>query len=227
MTALRLIVFDVDGTLVDSQAHIVGSMLTAFEVVGHPAPTREEVLSIIGLSLPEAIHRLAPHLPEADQARIVETYKDQYVAQRHQHGEAKASPLYPGVREMLDQTAARPETILGVATGKSRRGLDFVLGTHGLTGFFATEQVADFHPSKPHPSMLHAALEETGTEARQAVMIGDTSFDMQMGRAAGFATIGVTWGYHPVDHLKQAGAQIVVETMDELSACLYEWGELR
>jgi phosphoglycolate phosphatase len=215
---LRLIVFDVDGTLVDSQAHILGAMTTAYASFDLPVPERDQILSIIGLSLPQAMEVLSPGLSVSQRDALVDAYKSQYVSQRHDLGEAQTSPLYPGVRSMLDALASVPEHILGVATGKSRRGLDYVLNTHGLTGFFATEQVADHHPSKPHPAMLEAALRETGTDNRRAWMIGDTTYDIEMGRAAGMKTIGVAWGYHPTEHLTQAGADFVVTSVAELAA---------
>lgn len=205
---LRLILFDVDGTLVDSQGDIVAAMTTAFDGAGLPVPARAHILGIVGLSLDVAIVRLAPAADAALVAQMVANYKDAYVTLRAQTGAAQSSPLYPNARAVLDQLSARPENILGIATGKSRRGLDALLQSHGLTGVFATEQVSDHHPSKPHPAMIHAALSETGTDARDAVMIGDTSFDIEMGRAAGVATVAVTWGYHPVESLAQADHRI-------------------
>ena len=118
------------------------------------------------------------------------------------------SPLYPGARAVLEALAARGGVALGVATGKSRRGLRHVFDAHDLHGFFVTRQTADDHPSKPHPSMIHAALAEAGVQAADAVMVGDTSFDIDMGRAAGVRTVGVRWGYHPAPALAHADALI-------------------
>ncbi len=217
---LRLVVFDVDGTLVDSQGHIVASMADAFAAVGLVPPARSEILSIVGLSLPVAMARLAP---DADTDRMVQAYKDSYVAHRAAHGSAQSSPLYPGARAALDRLRAAPDIALGVATGKSRRGLDILLEAHDLQDMFVTEQVADFHPSKPHPAMLHCALDEAGVMADQAVMIGDTTFDMDMARAAGMPFIGVSWGYHPAAHLTHA--QAVLDGFDGLDAALSNlWG---
>jgi len=197
-TDLRLVVFDVDGTLVDSQHDIVASMRAAFEVLGRPAPDRETMLSVVGLSLPQAMAILAPGLTEAGLTGLVEGYRASW------GGGRAASPLFPGALAVLDALAAQDELLLAVATGKSRRGLEKLLTAHELRKRFVSLQVADDHPSKPHPSMLMAALAETGVEAHRAVMVGDTEFDMQMGRAAGLATIGVTWGYHPRTRLQDA-----------------------
>ncbi|GAA6188122.1 HAD-IA family hydrolase [Litorivita sp. NS0012-18] len=206
---LRLIIFDVDGTLVDSQGDILAAMGFAFERAQMPAPAREAILSIVGLSLPEAFARLAPQLDGALRAQMVEWYKDAYVSLRAQIGAAQSSPFYPHAHEVLKTLAAVPENLLAVATGKSRRGLDKLLDGHGLTGFFINEQVSDHHPSKPNPSMLLAALSETGVAAANAVMIGDTSYDMEMAAAAGIAGIGVSWGYHPRESL--GAARLVVD----------------
>ncbi|RKF12870.1 HAD family hydrolase [Roseovarius spongiae] len=204
----RLILFDVDGTLVDSQGDIVAAMTHAFGAVGLPAPARADILGIVGLSLPVAMARLAPELDAAAHGRMVEGYKDAYMDLRALAGAAQSSPLYPGAREVLETLAAAPDVLLGVATGKSRRGLDKLLEAHDLRDLFVTQQVADFHPSKPHPAMILAALAETGIAARDAVMIGDTSFDMDMAQAAGVRGIGVGWGYHPRSALSAASAFI-------------------
>lgn len=216
----RLVVFDVDGTLVDSQGLIVASMMDAFEAVGHAPPARSQILSIVGLSLPVAIERLAP---DADIERMVQIYKDSYVTRRAAEGSAESSPLFPGTRAMLDRLHAAPGITLGIATGKSRRGLDLLLEAYDLGPLFVTQQVADFHPSKPHPAMLHAAMDEAGVDADQAVMIGDTTFDMDMARAAGMPFIGVSWGYHPAGHLTHAAT--VLNDFDSLDAVLTDMWE--
>lgn len=216
--ALALVIFDVDGTLVDSQAHILASMEGAFAAAGRAAPPREEILGIVGLSLPVAIARLAPDLGEAEVAVWVDRYKQAFGALARSDGSAEANPLYPGVRETLDRLSGVDRLLLGLATGKSRRGLDHVLGTHGLEGRFVTRQVADDHPSKPHPSMLRAALAETGVGAERALFVGDTTHDIEMGRAAGVASIGVSWGYHPADRLRDAGAILIADSFAEIES---------
>lgn len=212
----RLVVFDVDGTLVDSQAHIVGAMTLAYASAGLPMPTREAILNIVGLSLPQAFARLMPGSDAGVIEALVAGYKSSFGTLRA----AELSPLYPGARDALEALSTQSGVVLGVATGKSRRGLDHVLSSHALGGHFVTTQVADNHPSKPHPSMLHACLAETG--ARGGVMIGDTTYDIEMGRAAGFRTLGVAWGYHPVPELERAGADLVIDSYEMLGAALDE-----
>ncbi len=213
MSDLRLVIFDVDGTLVDSQAEIVASMTAAFTSEGLVVPDRTRILSIVGLSLDVAVARLCPDLPIGQQARIVQAYKDSYMSLRGADGKGEQSPLYPGARDVLDNLAGQDNTLLAVATGKSRRGLDKILERHGLQHMFHSEQVADDHPSKPNPSMILTALNETGTFAQAAVMIGDTTFDMDMGRAAGVRTVGVSWGYHDAASLRP---DVLIERFGDL-----------
>ncbi|MCP4821117.1 MAG: HAD-IA family hydrolase [Shimia sp.] len=194
---LKLVIFDVDGTLVDSQADILGSMRGAFDAQGIFTPSRDAILGIVGLSLDVAMLKLAPEADATTRAALVEGYKQTYMQRREAVGTKESSPLYPGAREALDRLKARDDVLLGVATGKSRRGLDKLIEGHGLEGYFLTRQVADDHPSKPHPSMILAALSEMGMERGDAVMVGDTSYDMEMAQAAGVAGLGVSWGYHP------------------------------
>lgn len=195
---MRLAIFDVDGTLVDSQGHIVAAMQAAFAAVGLTMPPRAEVLGGVGLSLDLLMARLggAEHA-----AALSAAYRTAYQAQREAKGAAQTAPLYSGTLKMLTRLAARGDLLLAVATGKSRRGLDAVLEAYEIGWMFTSRQTADTHPSKPHPSMIQTILAETGLAPERAVMIGDTQFDMEMGRAAGVATIGVPWGYHRPEDL--------------------------
>lgn len=212
---LRLALFDVDGTLVDSLGMIVSAMDQAFEALALTPPPREDVAAIIGLSLEHVFLRLAPEQPAETQTRLAEAYRNAFV-----RIDTKETSLYPGARAALDRLSQIDTLFLGVATGKSRRGLDRMLTAHGLTGRFVTEQVSDHHPSKPHPAMVTTALAECGVAAAHAVMIGDTVFDIEMGRAAGVRTLGVAWGYHPVSSLRAAGADLIIETWDDVDAAL-------
>ncbi|MCV2894703.1 HAD-IA family hydrolase [Lentibacter sp. XHP0401] len=213
---MRVVIFDVDGTLVDSQDDICAAMGAAFGSIGQEAPGRAEICAIVGLSLPEAMRVLAPEL-SAHHVALVEGYKASYMQLRADKGTAESSPLYDGALEALARLHAEDETLLAVATGKSRRGLTKLLEGYGLTGYFVSEQVADHHPSKPHPAMLEAVLRETGLAAHQAVMVGDTRFDMEMARAAGIATVGVRWGYHDANTLQ---ADKLISHFDELHAAV-------
>jgi phosphoglycolate phosphatase len=216
---MNLVIFDVDGTLIDSQTQIVAAMTAAFEGENRAVPAREAILSIVGLSLPVAFDVLVPGLDPAVNARLTSAYKSAW-AEAARHG---TPPMYPGAAQVLADLAGRADVVMGVATGKSRRGLDTLIEAHGWQGLFATQQVSDDHPSKPHPSMVLAALAETGIPAARAAMVGDTEFDMQMAASAGVAGIGVDWGYHPPERV---GARFRVAGFAELPATLQKvWGQ--
>ncbi|MEL7274837.1 MAG: HAD-IA family hydrolase [Pseudomonadota bacterium] len=217
MTApLRLAMFDMDGTLIDSHSFIVEAMRRGYRAAGKAPPTDAETLSIVGLSLPEAVRKLSPELPDGEVIRLADLYRQSFVALREETGGEATLPLYPHVRATLDALSGEAELLMGVATGKARRGLDHIYASHDLGRFFVTSQTADLHPSKPHPAMLEQAVRETGVTPVQAVMIGDTEYDIAMGRAAGFATIGVAWGYHPVEQLRDAGADVIATSFDQI-----------
>lgn len=212
----KLVIFDVDGTLVDSQNIIVAAQRAAFGRYDLEPPTRERSLSIVGLSLHEAFTALAG--PKAPVAGLVEAYKEAFAELRADP--AHAEPLFPGAAECLEWLAARGDTLLGIATGKSRRGVSHLLERHGWERVFATVQTADDAPSKPHPGMLHGAMGEVGARPEDCVMIGDSSFDMSMARAAEVLPIGVSWGFQPVAALTEAGADSIVDSYDELRSSL-------
>lgn len=216
---MHLVLFDVDGTLVDSQHMIVAAMNRAFESLGRTAPSRAETLSVVGLSLAEAMTRLvgADGGPRAIDA-LAHAYKTAYFDLRRSGDDQE--PLYPGARAALDALAARDDVLLGLATGKSHRGIRAILDLHDLHGRFATVQCADDHPSKPHPAMVLAALAETGVAPGRAVMLGDTVYDVEMGRSAGIVAIGVAWGYHPSRDLANAGATAVLADFADLTPAL-------
>lgn len=211
---VRLAVFDCDGTLVDSQANILLAMHDAFAGAGLALPDAHATRRVVGLSLAEAMAELAPDLNSAAHARLAADYKSAF-QQRRFDKRLDPEPLYPGIAEGL-ATLSEAGWLLGVATGKSDRGLHLILEHHGLAHHFVTLQTADRHPSKPHPAMLHAAIAEAGADAASSVMIGDTVFDIAMARNAGVRAIGVDWGYHDDYELHDAGAARVVSTMAEL-----------
>ncbi len=217
---LHLILFDVDGTLVDSQGDIVGAMTVAFTMVGHPVPGRDAILSSVGLSLAETMRDLAPGVSSEVQDILVAAYKESYANLRQAAGSRESSPLYPNTRAVLETLHAMPEYLLGVATGKSRRGLNMLVDAHDLKPLLVTQQCADDHPSKPHPSMLEAALRETGVPAHRAIMVGDSSYDMQMARAAGVTPVGVSWGYQPASRLQDAAT--IIDDIRDLPALVQQ-----
>lgn len=200
---VKLAIFDCDGTLVDGQASICEAMETAFATARLIAPPRNEIRRIVGLSLPQALHQLAPEASD-DQRRIaVDAYKDAFRTSRME-GRLQ-EPLYDGIAALLDRLKTAGWE-LAVATGKSDRGLFSCLAMHGLSDHFISLQTADRHPSKPHPAMLEAALGDAMAEPENAVMIGDTTFDMEMAAAANVRAIGVDWGYHTPGELLAFGA---------------------
>lgn len=213
----RLAIFDCDGTLVDSQANICLAMENAFDEAGMTPPSRHATRRIVGLSLVEAMRVLLPDADAQVHVDMAERYKASYLVLRNNGLEHE--PLYDGIAALLS-SMDESGWLLGVATGKSDRGLDRCLDHHGIKGLFVTLQTADRHPSKPHPAMVYQALADAGVEATNAVVIGDTVYDIHMGKAAGCRTIGVNWGYHPVDELRGAGADAIAESMDELDALL-------
>jgi phosphoglycolate phosphatase len=214
---VKLAVFDCDGTLVDGQAAVCEAMETAFAEAGLPIPPRNDIRRIVGLSLPQAVRRLAPDADRSTQEAAVNAYKAAFRATREQ-GRLE-EPLFEGLRELLTELRERGWD-LAVATGKSNRGLVACLSGHGIDALFGSLQTADRHPSKPHPAMLEAALAEFGASADEAVMIGDTSFDMAMARAAGVRALGVAWGYHSPAELREAGAEAVAVSVDQLKELL-------
>lgn len=208
----RLIVFDCDGTLVDSQHLIVEAAMRSLAAHGLEPPPADAIRRAIGLSLDRAILQLVPDVEHERLATLVQAYLATWQALRD---EGMLEPLYPGALEALGELDRRGH-LLGVATGKSRPGLLAVLDHHELTDLFVSFQTADRHPSKPHPSMLEQAMRETGATPAETAMVGDTDFDMAMARAAGVRAIGVGWGYHPVDSLVAAGATDVVTSFEAL-----------
>lgn len=215
---MKLILFDVDGTLMDSQHMICAAMDQAYRGQGLVCPAPDAVRAIIGLSLENAMRQLSAGEDHPIDG-LVAGYKEAFSTMR-QAGEWKA-PLYPGARAAIESLRGRADVVLGVATGKSRRGVAAMIETHALDNVFATIQTADTSPSKPHPGMVLAAMSETGIGPEDTVVIGDTVFDMEMARNAGASAIGVSWGYHPVADLHAAGARLVLDDFAALAAALW------
>src|SRR4051812_44595005 len=210
----RLAIFDCDGTLVDSQANICLAMEHCFTRAGFEAPPRERTRRVVGLSLVEAMQAMRPEAGPEIHLALAEDYK--LVFQRLRAEGLVEEPLYDGIADLLDSLEA-DGWLLAVATGKSDRGLALCLERHGLGGRFVSLQTADRHPSKPHPSMVEQALADAGADPALSMMIGDTSYDMAMARAAGVRAIGVAWGYHEAEELLAAGADCVARHPSEIT----------
>ena len=222
---IKLCVFDCDGTIVDSQDSIVQSMQAAFRHCGLAEPPREAIRRVVGLPLVTASAVLAPDGTDAETAeRLAEAYRVAFTGLRRDG--LINDPLFPGVVAAVDALDAGG-WLLGIATGKGRRGLDLTLDHHGLAGRFVTLQTADSAPGKPSPGMLLNAMADAGAEPGNTVMIGDTTFDMEMSVNAGVLAIGVSWGYHESDELVSAGATKVISEFDELVPSLDDLMEAR
>ena len=215
----RLAIFDCDGTLVDSGATIHRALVSAFAAHGLDCPPLSVSRKVIGLSLVEAMAVLAP---EADHEALSRTYKEAFFAMR-QNGHVE-EPLFGGILPLLDALEAEG-WLLAVATGKSDRGLRHCLESHGIHARFVSLQTADRHPSKPHPGMALAAIAEAGAVAESSIVIGDTSFDIGMARAAGAGAIGAGWGYHEPEELFAAGAHGVASEPADVLTIARQWVE--
>lgn len=209
---MRLIIFDMDGTLVDTVGLIVETMTDAFTSAGETPPDELAIRGISGITLPEAIGMLAPGFDEKRHGAVVDSYR------RHYRGRAglEREPLFKGAVEAIDRLRVQPGTILAIATGKGYQSATALLEAHGIRPHFHSVQTPSHNRGKPDPEMVHTAMAQAGATKAETVMIGDTVHDMRMARAAGVAAIGVAWGYHERDDLRKAGADVVIETFDDL-----------
>lgn len=196
-----LIVFDWDGTLMDSEAKIVATMQAAIADTGLPVRDDGDIREIIGLGLAEALHALFPQADIHEQRKLADRYRYHFLA-----GDKTPSPLFEGVEALLAQL--REEGYwLGVATGKGRRGLDRVLELHGLHRVFHATRTADETRSKPHPQMLEEIMAELCCSGHETLMVGDTEYDMRMAQNAGAHALGVGYGVHAGQRLLDCGAR--------------------
>jgi phosphoglycolate phosphatase len=215
---MKLVIFDCDGTLVDSQNAILAAMEHAFASLGLAAPSRAEMLGVVGLSLPQAFAVLAGQQTKSVQAELAALYRSDFPGKRQLA--TLDDPPFGGIAEAIAALAGREDILLGIATGKSRRGVARILEREGWGRHFVTIQTADDHPSKPHPSMILRAMAETGVEPSSTVMVGDSTYDIEMARAAGVGAVAVGWGYHAAERLKGAGAHTLVAACDQLIAAI-------
>ena len=223
-SSLKLVMFDFDGTLVDSQGGIVAAMTEAFRGAGLEDPAPSSVRRVVGLSLVEAVGELMPGAETGSVAEVAQRYCDAFFDLRGRPDYHE--PLFPGARAALE-ALDRPEVLLGIATGKARRGLLGSLERHDLAGHFVTLKTADDGPGKPHPGILESAMAEVGVGAADTVMVGDTVFDIQMAGNAQVQALGVSWGYHEAEELSTAGAARVIDSFADLLPALRALDEAR
>lgn len=211
-----LVLFDVDGTLLDSAPRICQIMAQAFLAAGQRPPRDADVRALIGLSLPEMVSTLAAGLSADAQQKILCGYRFRYFDMVE---EMDTLPVYSGAADAL-HLLSRMGFAMGVATGKARRSTCHLLTEMNWQPYFHTVQCADINPSKPSPAMVYRALLETGRRASETVLVGDSRYDMQMARAAGIRAIGVSWGYTPACDLLREGASVIAEDFDHLTEIL-------
>lgn len=214
---LRLAAFDLDGTLIDSAGSIVDGVMACWEACDFPPPDREHVRRIIGLPWEDSVETLLPGAGEPEFDRI-KAYNDE-VARGERARPERREDLFPGVIEALGGLDSAGY-LLAIITSRSTRRLVELLGEHGISDRFISLKTTDNGPGKPNPYLMDRTLAENGVEARHAVMIGDTTYDMLMARGAGTAAVGVSWGVHESDELREAGAHDVVHRFDELPAVI-------
>jgi phosphoglycolate phosphatase len=206
---MKLVLFDCDGTLVDSGLLIHQVMSETFGHFGLPAPEYSRTKSVIGLTLDTAIARILGQ-EEIDE-RITEMalhYKQTFAPVRARPGFAE--PLFDGIREVIDTLAAQEAILMGAVTGKSRRGLEAIAEAHGFSRHFFVSRTADECPSKPHPAMVLECCGESGVDPSRTVVIGDSVYDILMAKSAGARAVAVSWGYGDIDEMKAAGADAIV-----------------
>ncbi|WP_434695505.1 HAD-IIIA family hydrolase [Pseudomonas sp. Z1-14] len=210
----KLLIFDWDGTLANSIGRIVESMHIASDRTGFARRDDFAVKGIIGLGLPEAIRSLYPEIADDELSVFRQHYADHYIAL-----EAEPSPLFDGVADTL-QTLRDEGYQLAVATGKARRGLDRVLKSHGWDDYFDITRAADETASKPHPLMLEQILAHCNVRPEQALMVGDSSFDLQMARNAGMGSVAVSYGAQTIEALRAFEPCLAIDHFPELHAWL-------
>ena len=215
---MSLIIFDLDGTLIDSVALIVETVTAAFEAINEPPPTETAIRSVSGITARDAMAILAPAAGPERIDEITASYRSHYLERA---GVAR-EPLFAGALQALDRLQDRPDTIVAVATGKGYRGAITLLENHGLIERFHSIQTPDHNRGKPDPQMIETAMERAGASPVETVMIGDTVHDMRMAKAAGVHALGVAWGYHTIFDLEAAGADAIVENFDGLVSAIDE-----
>ena len=210
---LSLIIFDCDGTIVDSQSTIIETVNQTFLAHDCKLPSRERIRDGIGLELSIALEKLLPNDNRLDVNLLCQTYRE--LSKVNRLNNDFQDPLYPDAKKVIGNLANK-DWLLGIATGKSRAGLDFTLRNQNIDDLFITKQTSDSAAGKPNPEMILNSIRDTGVDVSDVFMIGDTTYDMEMAQNAGVTGIGVSWGYHKKDALKNAGAKHIVDDYMEL-----------
>jgi len=218
MSDVKLVIFDWDGTVMDSVGRIVSSMRAAASYVGVAVPSVEEVKHIIGLSIDPALAKLFPDADSAQREALFVHYRDQYVLH-----DTTPTPLFDGAEALFKQLAEQ-NVLLAVATGKARKGLDRIFNETGLAQYFATSRCADEAQSKPHPDMLLQIIQQLGVNSAEAVMVGDTSHDLKMAQAIAMPRVGVSHGAHDVAVLQHYQPLAIIDYLADLPAVIFKEG---
>jgi phosphoglycolate phosphatase len=215
---MRLVVFDCDGTLVDSQQAIVASTEAALATYGLGAPSRTAILHAVGLPVDVAMRLHAPDVDDETLAKVIDVFRDSY--QKLSQQDDRGQVMFDGLHDLICQLGEQDQLAMAIVTMKSRRGLGRVVDAYNIRSYFQSLKSADDGPGKPAPDLLLDAMRECDVSAEQTVMVGDTSFDMLMAKAAGAHAVGVAWGYQDIDELEEAGADEIANSPEQLQRIL-------
>lgn len=213
MSDLKLVIFDLDGTLIDTVSLFIDSISSVFKGMGQPVPSEKRIRSISGLGMQIGLRRIAPNLSEAEAVELIQLYRQEYLARATK---SMQEGLFPGAIEALNSLHGRDEFVMAVATGKPLVNTNRVLEAHKVKGLFTSIHTPDTNIAKPNPDMIITAMGIVDVAPSHTVMIGDTTHDMEMSVAAGVKALGVDWGYHQPDELNEAGADVIVSDFDQM-----------
>ncbi|VAW23064.1 Similar to phosphoglycolate phosphatase, clustered with ribosomal large subunit pseudouridine synthase C [hydrothermal vent metagenome] len=213
MSEQRLVIFDLDGTLIDTVSLFVGTTSSVFETMGLAVPDEKIIRSVSGLGAQVGVRRIAPDLDDVQIDKFIGLYREEFLARATQ---SKQEELFCGALEVLNRLHGRDDIVMAVATGKSGSGTDRVLKSHDILQLFTSVHTPDSNRAKPDPDMVHSAMRIVDCLKQNTIMIGDTTHDMEMAVNAGTHALGVSWGYHEPEELKAAGANLIIDEMDQL-----------